>query len=99
MGGANTTGEAFGRSLLDARQAPPGVAAGALGDRSGGGSGVRGIYVGSRWEVERDRGKERGQGGGTGAIKMGYGGRVGTYGVPGQIPGGGGDLSGGAPDP
>ena len=47
MGGAENTGAPFGRPLLDARQAPPGVAAGASGDRSGVGSGCRGRYVGA----------------------------------------------------
>ena len=87
---AETTGALVGRSLLDARQTPPGVAAGALANRSGGIGGYRGR--------ERTRKGYR-TGGGLGVDKVGDGGGVSTYGIPGWIPCGGGGLAGGGPVP
>ena len=64
MGGADNIWEPVGRSLPDARQAPTGVAAGELGNRSGGGSGGRGRDVGARGEGYRYRTKRVEDGGG-----------------------------------
>ena len=64
MDGIETTGTPVGIPFPDAHQAPPGVAAGILGEVICDGSGGRGKDVGSRREVERGRVHERGQGGG-----------------------------------
>ena len=82
------------------RQSPPVVAARAQSSRSGGRGrcGGRGRDVGARGEVERDRGKDDGQGGVTGADQVVDSGEVSAARFPRRSHHIGSVLAGGGPD-
>ena len=102
MGGTETTGVPVRRSLLDARRAPPGVAAGAQISRSGGGGrgGDSMRYVGARGEGTSDhQRRDDGWDGGKGDNQVGEGGRAIPTSVLIQGHHRGGGLASSGPDP
>ena len=70
MGGAETTGALFGRSLSDVFRSLTGVATRASGAGRSGGSREKGRNVGGRGKGERNQGQEIGRGTGEDVVVL-----------------------------